>query len=273
MSNTGTCLVQISDPHFGTEQPPVVDALARWIAAQAPDVLLLTGDVTQRATHAQFDAAAAFMRRVAVPRVLAIPGNHDIPLFDLFTRAWAPYGRWARAFGQDLEPTFSGEDCLVVCVKTTRRWRHEDGEISDAQVERVAGQLRQALPEQLRIVLTHQPVAVTRPEDEHNRVHGHARAVARWAEAGADLVLGGHIHLPYVLQLAPLPHGRKLWAVQAGTAVSSRVRSGAPNSVNLVRTLPPQDGQRRCDVERWDFDGARGEFARVSAQVLPLSPA
>lgn len=265
-----TVLVQISDTHFGTEQAPVVEALVQWVHAQAPDVLLLSGDITQRATRAQFSAARDFLRRLQVPRTLVIPGNHDIPLFALAARLFNPYGRYRDAFGPDLEPVLDAPDCLLLALNTTRWWRHEDGELSAAQVERVAARLQTARPEQLRIVAVHQPLVVTRPEDQRNLLHGHADARARWAEAGVDLVLGGHIHLPFA---APLPTRGTAWAVQAGTAVSSRVRSGAPNSVNLIRgPWIDAQGQRHCTLERWDHPAAGSGFVAAEVRTLGLQP-
>ena len=99
-------VLQISDPHFGTEQPPVVEALVALARQQRPDLLVLTGDITQRARPAQFQAARAFMDRLGAP-VLAVPGNHDIPLFDLWTRLCRPYGRHIAVFGDNLEPVHS----------------------------------------------------------------------------------------------------------------------------------------------------------------------
>jgi len=104
----------------------------------------------------------------------------------------------------------------------------------------------------------HQPAAVLREKDAHDLLRGHVEALRRWAAAGADLVMGGHIHLPYVVAV---PHGaRTVWVVQAGTAVSSRVRAGTVNSVNLVRwqgnagdglSVGLSDGY--CQVEQWDY--------------------
>ncbi|RYF72525.1 MAG: metallophosphoesterase [Comamonadaceae bacterium] len=265
-----TVLVQISDTHFGTEQPPVVEALVRWVQAQAPDVLLLSGDVTQRATRSQFAAARAFLDRLAVPRTLVIPGNHDIPLYALAARLFSPYGRFSEAFGPELEPVLDQPDCLLLALNTTRWWRHEDGELSEAQIEGVAQRLRAARPGQLRIVAVHQPLVVTRREDERNLLHGHARAAARWAKAGVDLVLGGHIHLPFA---KPLPTRSTAWAVQAGTAVSSRVRSGAPNSVNLIRgPLVDTHGLRHCTLERWDCPADGSAFQAAEVRTLALQP-
>jgi hypothetical protein len=105
---------------------------------------------------------------------------------------------------------------------------------------------------------------VTRKSEEKNLLHGHRQAVRAWAAAGADLVMGGHIHLPYVRPLreviGDLP--RAVWVVQAGTAVSTRVRFDAPNSVNLIR-YNGFDEIRRCRVERWDYQNHSGNFELV----------
>lgn len=190
-----TVLLQVSDPHFGTERPAVVDALTELARQQRPDLVVLSGDITQRARPSQFSAARAFTDSLGVP-VLAVPGNHDIPLFDLWTRLRSPYARYSAAFGTDLEPVHRSAELLLVCVNTTRPWRHKDGEVSALQIDLVARLVEHADPAQLRVVVVHQPIAVTRAEDEPNRLRGHAAALRRWAEAGADLVIGGHIHLP-----------------------------------------------------------------------------
>ena len=257
-----TVLLQISDPHFGTEQAPVVEALVALARQQRPDLLVLSGDITQRARPAQFRAARSFMDRLGGP-LLAIPGNHDIPLLNLWARWKTPYAQHCAAFGPELEPVFRSADMLVIGVNTTRAYRHANGEVSPAQIDRVASQLAGATAAQLRVVVVHQPIAVERPEDVKNLLRGHADAQCVWARAGADLVLGGHIHLPFVRQLPGV--ARPMWAVQAGTAVSSRVRKGAPNSVNLLRW---QAGTGCCEVEQWDFAADAGVF--VCAKVTSL---
>lgn len=261
-----TVLLQISDPHFGTEQLPVVEALAVLSLQQRPDLLVLSGDITQRARPDQFRDARAFVDRLGVP-VLAIPGNHNIPLFDLNARLFHPYSRYCDAFGDEMEPVHSSRELLVVCVNTTRWYRHTNGEVSTEQIERVASCLASAVPEQLRVVVVHQPVAVQRAEDIHDQLRGYAAALRRWAAAGGDLVMGGHIHLPYVMALPDL--ARPMWAVQAGTAVSSRVRGGIPNSVNLVR-WGSGISEGRCLIERWDYAGNCKAF--ILEKVTEVKP-
>ena len=267
-----TLLLQLSDPHFGTERPAVAEALHALVRAQRPDLLLLSGDITQRATAAQFAAARAYVDALGVPACVAIPGNHDIPLFDLASRLLRPYARYARAFGADLEPQFENQDLLLWALNTTRRWRHVDGEVGAVQVERVAQRAERAAPHVWRLVAVHQPIAVPSAADAHDLLHGHEAALRRWAAAGVDLVLGGHIHLPYVLRCEGQSPARPLWVVQAGTALSRRVRAGVGNSVNLIHLQAAcLDRPRQGRVERWDHDPSTQCFRCVA--LHPLEPA
>jgi len=263
-------VIQLSDPHFGTELPQVVTALERLVKSLSPDVLVLSGDITQRAQPQQFRAARAFLDRLGISKQLVIPGNHDIPLFNLAARFFSPYSCFRREFGKALEPVHSSPHMLIITLNTTRRYRHVDGEVSAGQIQRVETLLKHATSEQLRIVVTHQPVSVLREQDKIDLLHGHAEAIRRWSAAGADLILGGHIHLPYLSELrVQYPElGRKAWALQAGTCISSRLRNEAGNSVNLIRYKGLTDGKRHCDIERWDYQLASDSFEQVSLHSL-----
>jgi 3',5'-cyclic AMP phosphodiesterase CpdA len=265
-------VLQISDPHFGTEQPPVVEALVRLAHAQAPRLLVLSGDITQRARPGQFRAARQFVDRLRIPSLLAIPGNHDIPLWNVAARLFMPYARYRREFGDDLEPVHSSDNLLVIGVKTTRRFRHVDGTVSMDQIERVARLLEADRGDRLRIVVTHQPACVVMDEDAENLLHRHEAAVRRWASAGADIVMGGHIHRPYVCAQHERHAGLqgRMWVVQAGTATSSRVRFDAGNSVNVLRYH--NQNEPRCTVERWDFVPAAQNFVQAEVRELVLAP-
>ena len=267
-------LLHISDTHFGTEEAPVVAALQAMVREQNPDVVILSGDITQRARKAQFAAARRFCDSLGVRHLLTLPGNHDIPLYNVAARLLSPYGAYKACFGDELEPELEFADVLVIGVNTTRPERHKDGEVSPQQVDRVVQRLHRARPEQLRVVVTHQPACVMRPEDEKDRLHGGEAAVHAWASAGADLVLGGHIHLPYVSDVcarADTKTARPMYCIQAGTALSHRVRHGSPNSVNVVRWAPPANGDARvAHVERWDYDLADERFELTRPYELAL---
>lgn len=270
-----TTLLHLSDPHFGAERPRVVEALAQLAREEKPDIVVLSGDITQRARRKQFRAARIFMDALGAPHRVVIPGNHDIPLFNVWARLFSPYANHRREFGEDLEPIFESQHLLIVAVNTTRPQRHKDGEVSPQQIERVAARLRAAKPEQIRIVVTHQPIAVIRAQDVSNLLHGHEAAVHDWARAGADFILGGHIHLPYLLplheRLPDLP--RKVWVLQAGTALSWRIRYEADNSVNLIRYPAAKAAERRAVVERWDYIETAQRFRAEDRQELLLTVA
>ena len=263
-------ILQISDTHFGTEVPNVTRALLELSHSLSPELLVLSGDVTQRARRRQFEAAARFVKMTRVSNVLCIPGNHDIPLFAPYTRLFRPYAHYARAFGTELEPVFESERLLVQGVNTTRWFRHKHGEISEEQIVRVAQRLARAKPEQLRVVVTHQPLLAIRERDDNNLLRGHARATQAFLRAGVDVFLGGHIHLPYVRPLPAAESGMpsRAWVVQAGTAVSHRIREGGANSVNVLHYA--DGGPASCEVERWDYTPAVDRFVPVMRAPLQL---
>ncbi|ABC31089.1 predicted phosphohydrolase [Hahella chejuensis KCTC 2396] len=259
-------IIQLSDPHFGTEDWTVQEALVRTLNDMRPELLLFSGDITQRATRLQFAAARAFLERIEADNVLAVPGNHDIPLFNLWSRLTAPYKKYCEIFGTDLEPEFENNLALIVGVNTTHKYRHVDGEISPQRADAVARRLASA-PDKLRVVVAHHPCQVVLPSDQKNLLIGREYALKAWIEAGVDLVLGGHIHYPFILPLREsfpeAPSG--VFVMQAGTATSPRVRSGKPNSFN--RILVRRD-RRMTLLERWDYDSATGRF-RVALRFSP----
>ncbi|QEI05710.1 metallophosphoesterase [Pigmentiphaga aceris] len=262
-----TAILHISDPHFGTERPSVLDALNTFITDCRPELVILSGDVTQRARRSQFESARRFITQLPAP-ALVIPGNHDIPLYNLPMRWLSPYANYRRALGPDLEPIYESDRILAIGLNTTRPARHKDGEVSAEQIERVAKRLATARPGQLRLVALHHPVRAKVESDLSNLLHGREAAMAAWVDAGADLLLAGHIHLPYVMPLARRD-SRVAWAVQAGTALSSRVRGEVSNSVNLIRH-DPADLTQPCLVERWDYDAAQSAFSMIQRHELLL---
>ena len=264
-------ILHLTDPHFGTEQPAVVRGLIALAARRRPGLVIVSGDITQRARASQFAAAHRFLNRLcaecdADPRtdLLVIPGNHDLPLFNVALRLADPYGPYTRWFGSDLEPTVAQPGIALLGVNTTRPWRHQHGEVSSAQIARVVGRLQRCAPDALKLVVTHQPLHVIEADDTKDLLRGHLAARQAWADAGADLLLSGHTHQSFV---APLPAPlNATWVVQTGTAVSSRIRERVPNSVHLIRHSGLPTGQRAV-VERWDWDG--DAFAQVAETAVP----
>jgi 3',5'-cyclic AMP phosphodiesterase CpdA len=264
-------LLHLSDPHFGTERAPVCEALLAFAHDLDPDVIVLSGDLTQRATEAQFATAADFVRRLPAAPLLALPGNHDLPLYNLWQRFVAPYARYATHFGDTIDRVWRGSGVQLIGVNTTRPWRQQHGALSPQQIARVALQLRAADSQQWRIVVTHHPLVVTREQDLADRPLGYNDALRRWCDAGADVLLSGHIHLPSVVRWHA-PGGGSAWVVKAGSAVSRRTVDGVANSVNVL-TQMHERGRRQRSVTRWDYDAERARFVAAATHTIdPPAP-
>jgi 3',5'-cyclic AMP phosphodiesterase CpdA len=262
-------ILHLSDTHFGTEDPAAVEALVTLTETERPDVVVASGDITQRAREREFVRAQRFFNRLRSRHTLVLPGNHDIPLWDLPRRLLAPYASFRRYFGDNLEPRLLSDQVWIASLLSVRRWRHKDGALSLDQIERTAQWLSQAPRNTLKVVVTHHPVAALRWHEEDDVLSGAPQALAQWTQAGVDIVLGGHTHTPSTLPVRPAhADHRALWVSQAGSAVSRRLRSGSGQSVNLLR----RHWAGAWRLEQWDFLPERREFARREWRELPLRP-
>ncbi|HUP91148.1 MAG TPA: metallophosphoesterase [Solimonas sp.] len=245
-------LLQISDTHFGTERPEVVEALVREADALAPDAVLLVGDITQRARAAQFAAAAEVMARLPGKLHVAVPGNHDLPLFNLVARLFWPYAGFEKSFGPR-RTLWSGQGLTLLALDATHPKRHKNGELPALMLrERLAEARSSAGPDGLLVLAAHQPLWTAWQKDGHQTLLGRDQTALILAEHRVDLVLSGHVHVP-LIGLSTI--GFKLpWTYVlsgTGTAVSDRTRAGAPNSFNLIEVTP--GAQPRIELSRYDY--------------------
>lgn len=254
-------LMHLSDLHFGCEDPVALRALDALVGSVRPELIAVTGDLTQRATRAQFEQAHAFLASLSVPCLAVQPGNHDVPLWAVWERLGSPFRRYSRVFGADRTPVVDLPWVRLVMAESVAPWRHAEGELTERETRRVADLLAQAAPHQLRLVALHHP-----PVGGEVALAGGLRALQVWTEAGADLVISGHGHRPAVLPLATTGE-RRAWSVMAGTAVSRRLRHGRAASVS---TLLPAGGHRGVWLQRWDLDSRQGRFKPQVPQLLAL---
>lgn len=259
-------IIQLSDLHFGTEVPNVLAALLQSCHRLAPDLILLSGDLTQRARRHEFDACRKLVKALPLVPVLAVPGNHDLPLFNVWHRCRAPYAGFRRVFGHRLDPVIETASTLVVGVNTTDPRRHVDGVFDRQMIERVS-ELLKASRAALKLVVGHHPVDAVLLSDERNIARGAEDAVRAWTAAGMQLYLAGHIHYPFFAPLSGRYAGvpGDAWTLQAGTAISSRTRDGKPNSFNLI--LSDDAG---LELQRWDYSAQQKEFEEAGSVQLPL---
>lgn len=258
-------LVHLSDLHFGRVDAALVPALVETVNRIAPDLVAVSGDLTQRARSAQFIAARAFLDALAAPRIV-VPGNHDVPLHNVLARFARPLDKYRRYISADLEPAYVDAEIAVLGVNSARALAFKNGRINAAQLERVRERLAPLPRDVTRIVVTHHPLDLPEQYGERDLV-GRARLAMRtFAACGVDLLLAGHMHLGSSGSTAARyrSEGVAALAVQAGTATSTRGR-GEPNSFNVVRIERP-----RITIERWAWSEAAAQFALAAAEPFLL---
>ncbi|PHY19101.1 metallophosphoesterase [Caulobacter sp. BP25] len=249
-------LVQISDIHFGGENREAVKAATNHIRDEAPDLVVVAGDLTMDGRRSEFDAAAAWLKTLPRP-ILAVPGNHDTPFVgpgELWTRFTRPWRRFSDRFGTEDGAAWRAPGVIVTSLNTARaaqlRWNWSKGAVSRAQIRRVSAMLSGAHREDLKVVVCHHPLMEVLGGPMTARVRGGVDAANHFVQAGADIVLSGHIHLPFVTAI-PFGDG-KTQLIGSGT-LSLRERGAAPG-FNLIEVEPDCVRVKALAYERGRFD-------------------
>lgn len=223
-------LIHLSDLHFGAHEPRLVDAVAARIDEEKPDLVVISGDFTQRARTEQFKEACEFLDRLreAGHDVLAVPGNHDVPLYDVFRRFLSPLTRYKRYIDDTLCPVHELPGVTVLGINTARSLTFSDGRINEEQMRFIQETFGRTDANALRVLVTHHPL-FSLPVGETGQVK---RAVGRnelaldaAAESGVDMLLAGHHHTASTHSARDLvTRAGPALVVQAGTATSVRLR-------------------------------------------------
>ena len=246
-----TRIAHLTDLHFGADDPAVVTALIATLNADPPDLIAISGDLTQGARRREFHAARAFMDALSAPK-LVVPGNHDITPYQLEERFLDPYRRWHQEVGPETEPIWQDDTVAVVGLNTARRGGfHMDwsrGRITQRRLARLLERL-DALPRQLvRIVVAHHPLLPPENLPLQTVVGGSKRALAAFAAHGVRLVLAGHLHRTYSRMSSPEEAGAPM-ILQGGSATSTRLR-GEPNAYGRITV--DKDGKVLAVGQVWD---------------------
>lgn len=259
-------LVHISDLHFGRVNPAILPPLLGFIENLRPNLVAISGDLTQRARSAEFAAARVFLDSIPFAKIV-VPGNHDVPLFDVFSRFIRGLDGYRRFISSDLAPFFADPEIAVAGINTARAFTFKGGRINAGQLAELRARF-QALPDdRTKVVVTHHPFELP-VGAEGGRVVGRARlAMKTLAECRVDLLLAGHFHIAHTGSFTRfrLP-GYSALVVSSGTSTSTRGR-GQPNSLNVIRTDREQIG-----VERWVWLPERAQFDRLSLEEFRRSP-
>lgn len=226
-------IAHLSDLHFGRVEPAVLEALRRRLSAVGPDLVVVSGDLTQRARARQFREARAFLGSLPGPQVV-VPGNHDVPLYNVVARFVSPLGRYRRIVSDEVEPGFVDEEIAVFGLNTARWYVLRGGRVSAAQIERVRREFsslddKRSKLQRTKILVTH-------------------HACNALQDCGADVLVSGHAHRTRVEAGPAL-------TIEAGTATSCRTRE-EPNAFNVLRIRPG-----RITIEHYALRG--GNFVRA----------
>jgi 3',5'-cyclic AMP phosphodiesterase CpdA len=247
-------IAHLSDLHFGREDPAIVDALSEHLNADPPDLVVVSGDFTQRARTGQFEAAARFYFGLPEPR-LAVPGNHDVPLYNVVARWLSPLANYRKHILETTRPVFDDGQLCVVGLNTARRFGRrlrgfwKDGVLRANDVAHACSVFASTTAP-VRILVAHHPLQVAHENFQGDLVRYGKNALYRLATAGCDAILYGHIHVPHALLGVEesIQTPRSMLCVMAGTSTSHRRRLDTPNSYNRLWF----DGDRcTVDVHAW----------------------
>ncbi len=248
-------LIHISDLHFGAVDPGLPDNLRTAIVAAEADLLVVSGDLTQRGLKREFRQAREFLDSLPLPR-LVVPGNHDVQgSWKFWERFLTPFRTYRNFTHADTEPVWSKPGLIVAGANSARPvgWNFDwsRGRLSRRQMARMAGLFGMADAGDLRVLVVHHPPAAP-PDGTARHLLGRLKEFTGAVnEAGVDLVLSGHFHMSYA-QALPLPggrHARFCVFSSVSTATSHRLK-GEPNGFHLI------DGnQSHLAIRDWAWTG------------------
>lgn len=187
-----TRILHVSDLHVGARDDPVLEpALRSLVELASPELVVASGDLTNRGRRDQHEGAARLLRSLGVP-LLAVPGNHDIP-YTVPARVTDPWSEFDREW-QTTEPTYETPELHVVGLNSVRPWRHQSGGLAPEQLAAAVERVRRAPQTALRMVVLHHQLVNAPWRTRKRPLADRGAALSALAGAGAELIVSGHVH-------------------------------------------------------------------------------
>lgn len=254
-------LVHLSDLHFGRIDYTLLEPVIATVAQLKPDAVVVSGDLTQRARSHQFKEARAFLDKLPSPQII-VPGNHDVPMHNIFARFLQPLDKYKEHITDDLLPFYADEEMAILGINTARSLTIKDGRINEEQIEAIRERLCPYPDEVAKIIVTHHPFDLPEGHNDDELVNRAQLAMEAIANCGADVLLAGHLHISHTGHSSARYKiaGHSALIVSAGTATSTRGR-GETNSFNVLRIKHPF-----INVERLSWQPERAAFVTSSTE-------
>lgn len=265
-------ILHVSDLHFGPPYiPQVGESVLHAAELYAPDVIVASGDFTQRATAEQFQQARRFLDALPPVPLMTIPGNHDVPVYRVWERLTAPYRNYQEHLCQELEPVIRVDGACLVGLNSTAPLRTiVNGRIRREQLDRAAQVFRDEPPEHLRVIVAHHHFAPAPDYERANVMPRARRALDRFEDLDVELILGGHLHRAYIGNSLDIYAGKSrdtgIIIVQCGTTTSQRgrAREREKNSFNLIQVY-----DETVVITHFMYFSDAGRFEPISRHEFP----
>lgn len=263
-------VAHISDLHFGYNDALLADALRQSLTELRPDVLVISGDLVEHATDAEFQVARDYLATLPKPQIV-VPGNHDLPFWNLFERGLVGLARYRRYITKDPQPTYIDDEIAIVGADSAHLYPVKGGKITEKQLDHLVTVFSRFPDKLVRMLVTHHPFDLPEPSNPHLLIGHSRRAVERLAPV-VDILMAGHVHLSSTGSTSTRykTQGHAMAFVQAGTAISDR-NKGEANSFNVICTGEADDRAKRVLVHRHSWNDQKRRFERAHSSEYRLS--
>ncbi len=238
-----TRIAHISDIHFGRiKHPSIVQALIDDINDAEADLVVVSGDLTQRAFGHQFRAARRMLDAFDAP-TLVVPGNHDVfPWWRILSRLFDPLRRYRKLIQPNLAPRWKGDGVIVQGINSAFGWSIQGGRITDLELQQIEDGFTDALKDDFRVLVVHHHLAELEELGDHDLSRGAQKAFDTAHAAGVGLILCGHLHQSHVAHVSVHEGARPIIVATSGTSTSSRARGEdrSANFYNQIQITPEQ---------------------------------